>query len=181
MLTELAAANMPVSKSGYLYIYVSNESDDIRVYFDNLQVSHKRGPLLETNEYYPYGLPMKNISYKSAGTLQNRYKFNGGNEYEEEGELNYDATFYRKYDAQVGRFTGVDMYAEKFSFINPYQFGGDNPVMSNDPTGALMTTEQFKQVRDYDKLSREAKLWVGDWYDMPVVEPGKLGRRKWWR
>ena len=118
---------------------------------------------------------MKNISYRSAGTLQNRYKFNGGNEYEEEGELNYDATFYRKYDAQVGRFTGVDMYAEKFSFINPYQFGGDNPVMSNDPTGDLMTPAQFKQIRDYNKLDIDDKLMVGDWSSMPFRDAGGGG------
>jgi RHS repeat-associated protein len=129
--------NMPVSKSGYLYIYTSNETPNINVYFDNLQVSHKRGALLETNEYYPFGLPMKNISYKAAGTIQNRYKSNGGNMYEDEGELNYSNTFFRKYDAQVGRFTGIDMMAEECADVNPYHFGYDNPVMFSDPSGAL--------------------------------------------
>ncbi len=123
------------SKCGFLYVYVSNETPDIPVYFDNLQVSHIRSPLLETNEYYPYGLKMASISYKAASTLTNRYGWNGGNEYEDEGELNYSNTFYRKYDAQIGRFTGVDMLAEKFAGINPYQFGANNPVMFNDPMG----------------------------------------------
>jgi hypothetical protein len=27
------------------------------------------------------------------------------------------------------------MLAEKFAFINPYQFGNNNPVMFNDPSG----------------------------------------------
>jgi RHS repeat-associated protein len=130
-------SNMPVSKSGYLYIYTSNETPNINVYFDNLQVSHKRGALLETNEYYPFGLPMKNISYKAAGTIQNRNKSNGGNMYEDEGDLNYSNTFFRKYDAQVGRFTGIDMMAESFAGINPYQFAVNNPVLFSDPTGAL--------------------------------------------
>ena len=133
--------NMPVSKSGYLYIYTSNETPNINVYFDNLQVTHRRGALLETNEYYPFGLPMKNISCKAAGTLQNRNKSNGGNMYEDEGDLNYSNTFYRKYDAQVGRFTGIDMMAESFAGINPYQFGVNNPIMFNDPTGALSVAE----------------------------------------
>jgi RHS repeat-associated protein len=84
---------------------------------------------------------MANISYRAASTLTNRYGWNGGNEYEDEGELNYSNTFYRKYDAQIGRFTGVDMKAEKFAAINPYQYGFNNPVMFNDPTGALTSAE----------------------------------------
>ena len=67
--------------------------------------------------------------------MTNRYGFNGGNEYEDEGELNYSNTFYRKYDAQIGRFTGIDMLAEQFAGINPYQFGFNNPVIFNDPMG----------------------------------------------
>jgi RHS repeat-associated protein len=78
---------------------------------------------------------MANISYKASMTLTNRYGWNGGNEYEDEGELNYSNTFYRKYDAQIGRFTGVDMLAEDYANLTPYQFGGNNPVMFNDPKG----------------------------------------------
>jgi RHS repeat-associated protein len=78
---------------------------------------------------------MANISYRAASTLTNRYGWNGGNEYEDEGELNYSNTFYRKYDAQIGRFTGVDMLAEQFADLTPYQFGGNNPVLFNDPNG----------------------------------------------
>ena len=67
--------------------------------------------------------------------MTNRYGYNGGNEYEDEGELNYSNTFYRKYDAQIGRFTGVDMLAEDCAEINPYQYGFNNPVSFNDPMG----------------------------------------------
>jgi RHS repeat-associated protein len=133
--------DMPITQSGYLYIYVSNNTPNIPVYFDNLKVKHTRGALLETNEFYPYGLKMANISYRAASVMVNRYGYNGGNEYEDEGELNYSNTFYRKYDAQIGRFTGVDMLAEKFNGINPYQFGFNNPVMFNDPMGDLTSAE----------------------------------------
>ena len=78
---------------------------------------------------------MANISYRAASSMTNRYGYNGGNEYEDEGELNYSNTFYRKYDAQIGRFTGVDIKAEEFAGLTPYQFGGNNPVMFNDPMG----------------------------------------------
>jgi RHS repeat-associated protein len=139
--------DMPITQSGYLYIYVSNATPNIPVYFDNLKVKHIRGALLETNEFYPYGLKIANISYRAASTLTNRYGWNGGNEYEDEGELNYSNTFYRKYDAQIGRFTGVDMYAEKFAGINPYQFGFNNPVMFNDPMGDYVNPASFTTAR----------------------------------
>ena len=35
--------NIPVPKNGYIFVYVSNESN-LDVFFDNLQVIHKPGP-----------------------------------------------------------------------------------------------------------------------------------------
>lgn len=71
---------MAAQKNGYLLVYVSNESN-FTVYFDNLQVMHKPGPITEETHYYPFGLVISGISSKSAGTLTNKYKF---------GEKNYN-------------------------------------------------------------------------------------------
>jgi hypothetical protein len=46
--------NMMVQKTGYLYVYVSNETN-MDVYFDDLVINHKTGPLLEVNNYRAFG------------------------------------------------------------------------------------------------------------------------------
>ena len=100
-------------------------------------VKHYTGPLSQEQSYYPFGLQMAGISDKALLKQTNPYKFNGGTELEEDGGLNYYNTFYRKYDPQTGRFTGVDMLAEKYPGLSPYHFGNNNPALFNDPTGAL--------------------------------------------
>ncbi|HMT95756.1 MAG TPA: RHS repeat-associated core domain-containing protein [Ferruginibacter sp.] len=135
------------------------------VFFDNLQITHEPGPLLETNEYYPFGLLMKNISYRSqrgANYAENKYKFNAGTELNEALDIQYYETPLRNYDPQIGRFNCIDVLAEQYFALTPYQFAGNNPVSFNDPTGAKFTQNEpiknpasFKNVRDLLKYIEE--------------------------
>ena len=128
-------SDLAVGKNGYLYVYVSNVTGNIPVYFDNLQVSHVRGPLLEENHYYPFGLQMKGICSKAAGGVENKYKFNGGVELDGDFGLDIYETFFRGYDAQIGRFRSEDPKAEMTFELSTFQFSGNNPVVYNDPLG----------------------------------------------
>ena len=126
--------NLEINKSGYLYIYVSNETPNIDVFFDNLQVTHIRGPLLEETHYYPFGLTMAGISSKAAGSLENKRKYNGI-EFENDFDLNtYDA-FFRELDPQTGRWWQVDPEIESMEQWSPYASNYDNPITYSDPLG----------------------------------------------
>ena len=132
--------NMVVQKSGYLYVYVSNESN-MNVYFDDVVVNHKSGPVLEVTNYRAFGLTMSGISSKAAGKLDNKKGFNGNElqtkEFSDGSGLelyDFDA---RTYDQQLGRFIQIDPLLEEDGqeSISPYHFSYNNPIRFNDPDG----------------------------------------------
>jgi RHS repeat-associated protein len=141
-LTVHTRNNQAINKNGYLYIYVSNETPNIDVYFDNLQVTQVRGPLLEETHYYPFGLAMNGISSIASKNQypENKYKFNSGTqladkEFSDGIGLNIYETPFRGYDPQIGRFQQADPLAEISNEWSPYSFCLDNPVLLIDPLG----------------------------------------------
>jgi RHS repeat-associated protein len=121
-------------KNGYVYVYVSNESNNL-VYFDNLQITHEKGPITQETHYYPFGLTMAGINSKAMGKMETSYKFNAGTELDDDLGVAIYETAFRGYDAQIGRFGQVDPMADSYSDWSPYCFAFDDPVFWNDPSG----------------------------------------------
>jgi RHS repeat-associated protein len=78
---------------------------------------------------------MKGLDYLQNVNQENKFTFNGQTEKETKLNLNWHETAFRSYDPQLGRFHQIDPLADLFTGINPYQFGYNNPVLFNDPTG----------------------------------------------
>lgn len=145
-LQILSQDKMVAKKSGFLYVYTSNESPQ-DVFFDDVTVMDAPGPILEETHYYPLGLTMEGISYNALrGTDYdpNKIKFTGKeiqkNEFADGSGLEEYDFGARFYDPQIGRWHAPDPLSESSRRWTPYNYAYNNPMRFVDPDGMLPET-----------------------------------------
>ena len=133
-------SNMVIRRNGWIYIYLSNESNQ-SVYFDNLVVNLKHGPLEEQKNYYAFGLENPALSTRAIkfNYNENKLKFNGkelqSKEFIDSSGLDWEDFGARMYDPQIGRWMVPDILSQKYKNWSPYNYTYDNPVRFIDPDG----------------------------------------------
>lgn len=134
-IVSLTATNILMPKSGYLYVYCSNESNQ-DVYFDNVQVQQVRSPLIDEKSYYPQGLTMYALNSHAYGRTINNYGYQGkemqsSELYDGSGLDEYDFEA-RYYDPQLGRWHNQDPESQ---FSSPYLAMSNKWTNGKDPNG----------------------------------------------
>jgi RHS repeat-associated protein len=81
-------------------------------------------------DYYPFG----SILREWSNCEKSRFLFTHK---ERDAETGWDNLGARLYDSDVCRFLGVDPLGEERSWVNPYNYVQNNPILRIDPLGAL--------------------------------------------
>jgi RHS repeat-associated protein len=167
------------------------------VYFDDFKVEHVKSPVIESRDYYPFGMVFGN--YQRENSLNNQYQYNG-RELQDELSLGLSDYGDRFYDASISRFTTLDKRAHNYMSYSPYGYVVNNPINNIDVNGNFILPqafiEKYKLVAQYlengiqgildnrrivdalkkhggfsDKQIREVLTWGKG----PTVEPYDLG------
>jgi len=126
---ELTIEDFVAPGNGYVMVYLSNESDFItEVYFDDLSVTINEHPVIQSDDYYPFGLSFN--SYQRVTAKENKYNTFQDQEKITDLDLNWIQFKWRNHDPAIGRFFNVDPLAESYVYNSPYAFS-ENHVTSH--------------------------------------------------
>ncbi|MEO7991735.1 MAG: DUF6443 domain-containing protein, partial [Chryseolinea sp.] len=136
-------ASVTVKQAGYMSIYLSNqEPSPVEVYFDDFKVEQIKSPIIQTNDYYPFGLTFNSNARESS--VKQDYQYNG-KELQDELELNWLDYGARMYLPELGRWVTMDPLSESYYFVSPYSYVDNNPVQNSDPDGRFIVYGAYRK------------------------------------
>jgi len=129
--------DVPIDKSGFIYIYTANETDDpaVNAYFDDLKITHKQ-MVVQADDYYPFGMAIEALSYERYGSMPQNFLYND-REFQKDINLNWYHLDTRMYDPALGRFHVIDLLADFMPGVSSYVYTFNNPVKFIDPWGLM--------------------------------------------
>jgi RHS repeat-associated protein len=151
--------SIKIKEAGYVYLYLSNENETpLEVYFDDFNVEHTKSPVIQSDEYYPFGLTFN--SYQRENSTENKWKFQG-QEHIDVLNMGWDSFKWRNHQPDIGRFFNADPLAEKYPYYSPYTFSGNEVTSAIELEGLeplkLFTTKQAA-AEDFGKLFNDNSI-----------------------
>lgn len=126
---QLTIPTVTITEPGYIYVFVANESEDTKVWFDDVKVTHKRSTIVAGADYYPFGLVMDG---REITREDYRYGYQG--QFSEKDLTTEMQEFeLRMYDPNIGRWISPDPY--RGAFNTPYSGMANQPHIRIDPDG----------------------------------------------
>ncbi len=120
-------------------MYLSNESNESNesnisnaVYWDDLKITHHESPIVQVDDYYPFGLTFS--GWQRMGVKENKYLYNG-KELQRELDLDWYDYGAKMYMPDIGRWGVVDPLGGQMTRFSPYNYAFDNPIRFIDPDG----------------------------------------------
>jgi RHS repeat-associated protein len=117
------------AQKGYVYIWLSNLSQDTEVWFDDLKITHKQTIVAQATDYGVWGDVLR--EQKKTSFENYRYEYQGQFA-EKDDETGWNHFELREYDPVIGRWTAMDPYAQHWS---PYLGMSNSPINNVDPNG----------------------------------------------
>ncbi|MDE6480874.1 MAG: hypothetical protein K2L45_11475 [Muribaculaceae bacterium] len=114
-----------------------------------MEINGSTGAIEQTVAYYPYGGVIADLG--TAATTGQPYKFGGKELMTANGINEYDFGA-RQYYSAVPGFTKPDPMAEKYPWLSPYLYCGNNPVNLVDPSGMI-----WENPEDAERLLNNVK------------------------
>ena len=117
--------------AGEYYYHLHDHLGSVRVVVD------KDANVVEAFDYYPFGAELRStVNDNQAANL----RFTG-KELDKESHIGLYYFGARYYDAEVGRFVGVDPLADEYPSWSPYVYVKNNPLSYFDPNGTSTYTD----------------------------------------
>ncbi|MFM7858962.1 MAG: RHS repeat-associated core domain-containing protein, partial [Flammeovirgaceae bacterium] len=112
------------------YVWVSNESENTEVWFDDVNVIHQKTLVAEATDYETWGGVLREQKWED---LEGKYRWGYQGQYSErDQETNWNHFELREYDPVIGRTNTTDPYGE---FWSSYLWVSNDPINGTDPDG----------------------------------------------
>lgn len=155
-----------VAEDGYIYVWVSNASEDTRVWFDDLKVTHSSATFV--TQATDYGVWGDVVREQRTDESIYRYGYQGQfSEWDEETGWNHFEL--REFDPVIGRWLVLDPHRQHWS---PYEGMSNNPANFVDPSGgctkcppgdnSIKPTGVTGKVGDIVEVNGNLLIWDGE-------------------